>query len=224
MIGLYFHIPFCTKKCPYCHFYVVPDQDRYHEQLMEGLELEWGRWHEVLSKHKIRTLYFGGGTPSLLKTEELEKLLGMIKRTHSLEGIEITLEANPEKMTEEKLKELRALGINRLSFGVQSFEEEHLIQLGRTHSSGGAKGAIRLAREVGFNNISLDLMYDLPHQTLQGFEHTLLQAVSSPSPTSPFTTSPSNPTHPSLSRKKPSLPISPEKKPACKCIKWPKTF
>lgn len=173
MISLYFHIPFCSKKCPYCHFYVLPDQERLHKILMEGLELEWQRNQTIMSDKTIRTLYFGGGTPSLLKKEELHSLMQMIRKTHSLEGIEITLEANPEKMSEEKLTDLLSAGINRLSVGVQSFDEEHLRLLGRTHTGNQAETAIKLAHKLGFQNISLDLMYDLPHQTLESFENSL---------------------------------------------------
>lgn len=180
VIGLYFHIPFCTKKCPYCHFYVVPDQERYHTLLLEGLELEWQSYQSILQSHQIRTLYFGGGTPSLLKIDELERILQMIRKTHSLEGIEITLEANPELMNEAKLKALLRLGINRLSFGVQSFDEDQLHVLGRTHSGGQAKEIILLAHQVGFKNISLDLMYDLPRQTYGSYENSLRQAVQLP--------------------------------------------
>ncbi len=179
-LSLYFHIPFCTKKCPYCHFYVLPDLERFHNLLLEGLELEWQRYKELISAHTIRTIYFGGGTPSLLKTEEVAELLQMIRNTHSIDDIEITLEANPELMTEEKLKALRALGINRLSFGVQSFDEKLLTLLGRTHSAHQAKEAIQMADKAGFKNISLDLMYDLPHQTFAAYENSLTQALELP--------------------------------------------
>jgi putative oxygen-independent coproporphyrinogen III oxidase len=159
---------------------VLPDHDPSHAQLLEGFELEWNRYQSLLSTHSIRTLYFGGGTPSLLKAQELGRILDMIRQTHSLENLEITLEANPERMSEENLKELYALGINRLSFGVQSFDDGHLSLLGRTHDSRQAQQAIRLAHDVGFRNISLDLMYDLPHQTLASFANSLHQAAQLP--------------------------------------------
>lgn len=180
MVSLYFHIPFCTKKCPYCHFYVLPDQDRFHSLLLQGLELEWERALPLLSTHSIRTIYFGGGTPSLLKTGELATLLHLIRKTHSIENIEITMEANPEKMDASKMREFHDLGINRLSFGVQSFDAAHLTLLGRTHSATQAAEAILLAERTGFKNISLDLMYDLPGQTPASYQNSLEAALKLP--------------------------------------------
>lgn len=180
-VSLYFHIPFCTKKCPYCHFYVLPDKDPFKKQLLEGIFLEWKKWEETLSKHQLISIYFGGGTPALLGPEPMAQILEKIQHTFSYDpSAEITLEANPENITYELMKGYRDIGINRVSIGVQTLDEQLLKTLGRTHSSQKAKEAIHLTAESGISNISMDLMYDLPGQSLAAWESTLQQVGSLP--------------------------------------------
>lgn len=171
MISLYFHIPFCTRKCPYCHFYVVPNQARHRALLADALLLEWKKNLPLLEGKKIVSVYFGGGTPTLFGPDQLAPLLERIGRISG----EITIEANPEEADVVLLREYRKLGINRLSLGVQSLDDRSLQTLERIHSAKKAKEALWNAQEAGFDNVSIDLMYDLPGQTEASWEETLQQ-------------------------------------------------
>jgi oxygen-independent coproporphyrinogen-3 oxidase len=175
--SLYFHIPFCTKKCDYCHFFVLPNSLENHQRLLNGLKLEWDKRKHLTANKSIQSVYFGGGTPSLLSPQALREILSWLPLSGD---IEITLEANPETLSSDLLQQFRALGINRLSIGAQSFDDELLRSLGRTHSSGMTLQALEWAAHAGFDNISIDLMYDLPHQTLSLWEKTLTTAVKLP--------------------------------------------
>lgn len=169
-LSLYFHIPFCTKKCHYCHFFVLPNKENEHQKFIQTLQLEWQLRKHYLENHSIKSIYFGGGTPSLLSPQHLFEILSWIPYD---KGIEITLEANPENITQELLKGFFEAGINRLSMGVQSFDDSLLQTLGRTHDSKTPLKAIEWSQAAGFNNISIDLMYDLPSQTLKTWIKTL---------------------------------------------------
>jgi len=171
-ISLYFHIPFCTKKCPYCHFYVVPNRPIFHDILQEGLALEWERQKKLLRGHRIVSLYFGGGTPTLMHRDEIETIL---KLCTPLPDCEITIEANPENSSLDYFQALKKMGITRMSFGVQSLDDRSLTILGRSHSAKEAKNAIGMARLAGIENISIDLMYDLPEQDEDSWSYTLDQ-------------------------------------------------
>ncbi len=171
VISLYFHIPFCTKKCHYCHFYVLPDKEELKNQLLEGLELEYRANYNKIEGKKIASIYFGGGTPFLFSPERIAKILSWV--TNRCSDIEITLEANPDVITKTILKEYKDAGINRLSIGVQSFCDPLLKVLGRTHSSKKAIDSIQYCQDASIDNISIDLMYDLPNQTLQMWNETL---------------------------------------------------
>lgn len=171
-ISLYFHIPFCTKKCPYCHFYVIPNHQAFHPLLAEGLEKEWGFRKPEIETKPIASIYFGGGTPSLFGPRSIGDILSRIQTPPSCE---ITIEANPEEASEPLLAEYRKLGINRLSLGVQSLDDRSLQTLERIHSAAKAKEAIWAAARAGFTNISIDLMYDLPGQTEASLRYTLDQ-------------------------------------------------
>lgn len=174
MISLYFHIPFCTKKCPYCHFYVIPNRPLYHQILREALYKEWEQKLPLLQNQTIASIYFGGGTPSLFASADLEAILTRIRSSCFLDPhCEITIEANPEDASFELFQLLQALGINRLSLGVQSLDDRSLNTLERTHSATKAREAIHLAHAAGFSNISIDLMYDLPDQTEASWQYTL---------------------------------------------------
>lgn len=179
MISLYVHVPFCTKKCPYCHFYVIPNRLQYQELLHEGLKLEWQLQAPLFQDQPITSLYFGGGTPSLFHPDYLQTFIERAKH-HFTNDCEITIEANPEESSLEKFSKLRSLGINRLSLGVQSLDDRSLQTLERTHSAQKAKEAIFLAQKAGFSNISIDLMYDLPDQTEESWRYTLDQLADLP--------------------------------------------
>ncbi len=171
-ISLYFHIPFCTKKCPYCHFYVIPNKGADHLLLKEGLRLEWERQKPLTIGKKIVSIYFGGGTPTLFGAEAIGEVLSWIDIPPDTE---ITVEGNPEDGSPELFQALKAVGVNRLSLGVQSLDDRSLQVLERTHSAQKAKSAITQAYQAGLENISIDLMYDLPDQTESSWCYTLDQ-------------------------------------------------
>ncbi len=187
-ISLYFHIPFCLKKCPYCHFYsVYPEQklvEKYQSCLLAHLDqtvLNENQNKSQNEKPKIVSIYFGGGTPALLPAAFFETLLTKISHKIKIsKNCEITIEANPFQMTKEKFLDLRKTGINRLSLGVQSFDDELLKILQRSHSAQEAEKNIYLAQEAGFENISIDLMYDIPTQTEEQFIQSVFKAVKLP--------------------------------------------
>ena len=168
-LGLYLHIPYCFSKCRYCDFYSRPGErgvpDAYVDALLREL-------HRFAPDAPLRpdTLYFGGGTPSLLTPAQAERL---IRAADPVPGAEITLEANPETVTEESLRGFRAAGVNRISFGVQSARDTQLRTLGRPHNAKQARAAFAAARRAGFENISGDIMLALPHYTQAEFDETL---------------------------------------------------
>ena len=175
-ISLYFHIPFCSRKCPYCHFFVLPDQARFKEPFLEALHREWELRHAQLAHKRVVSIYCGGGTPTKLSPSAIGGLLEKIVNTPHLTlstDCEITLEANPEDIEIDKMRAYQAVGINRLSIGVQSFVEEELKVLERQHTAEGAIRAIHACHEAGFDNMSIDLMYELPTQTLASWEKSL---------------------------------------------------
>lgn len=181
MISLYFHIPFCTKKCSYCHFYVIPEKDSFKKQLLEGFQLELDQWQPALSKFKIKSIYFGGGTPALIGAEAIFNILTQVRKYSTLvPEIEITLEANPENISTQLMRSYADAGINRASIGIQSLDDALLATLGRTHSSKKAIDAIYNTFEGTISNITVDLMYDLPGQTLVTWKNTLQQVVQLP--------------------------------------------
>lgn len=177
-LSLYVHFPWCVRKCPYCDFNShearegFPESDYLHAlrtDLEQSLPLIWGR--------KIQTVFIGGGTPSLLSAQGLDRMLSDIRALLPLDGAaEITMEANPGTFESEKFKSYRHSGINRLSIGIQSFNERHLQALGRIHDGNEARRAISIAQS-NFENINLDLMYALPQQTLDEARNDLETAV-----------------------------------------------
>lgn len=175
-ISLYFHIPFCTRKCDYCHFYVLPDQEQAKDQLLKGFHLEWNLLQPLLQGKRVATLYFGGGTPSLFGPSRLTTLLELIYQSASImPAAEITLEVNPENVTLELMRAYAAAGVNRVSLGIQTLDSDLLHLLGRLHRPEMAIEAIHTVYEAGISNISIDLMYDLPKQTLHHWASTLEQ-------------------------------------------------
>lgn len=181
-VSLYFHIPFCTKKCHYCHFFVLPDKAVFHKQLIDSIKTDLKRWEEALKGKQLVSIYFGGGTPSLLTPDELQELLEAASDILPFDpkAIEITLEANPDNITEEKIRSFAKAGINRVSIGVQTLDDPLLEKLGRLHAARHAIDAVHAVAEAGIGNISIDLMYDIPHQTLASWESTLERAVQLP--------------------------------------------
>lgn len=178
-VSLYFHIPFCTHKCAYCHFYVIPDKEPFKQQLIKGLSVEWERSLPLLQGKTISTIYFGGGTPALFGAEAIGEILSWIRHSVSMADMslsadaEITLEANPENITRDLMEAYRLVGINRISIGIQTLDDELLKVLQRIHGSKKALDAVFLTAEAGISNISVDLMYDLPGQTEKSWKNTL---------------------------------------------------
>ena len=165
MLGLYVHIPFCAAICNYCNFNRGLFDQRLKVRYVEALEREIARAAEPDTP--IDTIYFGGGTPSLLEAREVARLLDATRAAFRLaDDHEITLEANPETISRDLLAGYRDAGVNRLSFGVQSFNDRELQRLGRLHSAETARRALAAARDAGFDNVSLDLMMWLPEQRL----------------------------------------------------------
>lgn len=178
--SLYIHIPYCVAKCPYCDFNSHaasqwPERD-YTDALATELE-RYARqepWHDG----RLQTIFFGGGTPSLFAPESIATVLKAAGRLWAQTAdCEITLEANPGTISAEKLSGFRAAGVNRLSFGVQSFQPRHLTTLGRIHSGNDAIDAVRAARQAGFDNVNIDLIFAVPGQTLDEWEADLRTAV-----------------------------------------------
>lgn len=170
--SLYFHVPFCTKKCDYCHFYVIPDKGAQHRPYLDALKKEWEYRKKAFGTTKLVSVYFGGGTPSLLHPEAIHEILSWLPLE---EPCEITLEANPESIDFARMQAFARAGINRVSIGIQSLDDHLLKVLSRNHSAEQAKEAILNVHRAGIENITIDLMYDLPGQTLLQWEETLKQ-------------------------------------------------
>jgi len=176
-IALYVHIPFCIKKCLYCDFFSyrfdISLVHRYTEALIEEIKNI-----KVRNTYLVKTVYIGGGTPSILPGEDMEVLFGAIYKSFKIiNNPEITIEVNPGTVNERKLKLYRELGINRISIGVQSLQPEELKLLGRIHTPEEAIKSIELAEKVGFDNINIDLIYSIPNQTVNSWKATLKQAL-----------------------------------------------
>ena len=173
-LGLYIHIPFCVKKCAYCDFLSWKGSDEEREAYVQALEKEISSYSEFAKDYRVSTVFFGGGTPSVLEGEQTERILKKIRDTFRVEkDAEITLEMNPGTAQKEKLLLYRELGINRLSIGLQSVKNENLKLLGRIHTYGDFLDSYRMAREAGFDNISADLISSLPGQTLEEWKEEL---------------------------------------------------
>ena len=177
MAGIYIHIPFCKRRCIYCDFFSTTQSEKkaeYVHALVRELEMR----KDYVGDEEIETIYLGGGTPSQLSQEELEEIFAYIYKVYKVTpDAEITLEANPDDLTPEYVSMLRTLPVNRISMGIQTFQEETLKLLHRRHTARQAIEAFRRCREAGFQNISIDLMYGLPGETLETWEQDLQQAV-----------------------------------------------
>ena len=173
MAGLYIHIPFCKKRCLYCDFFSTTQlarREEYVEALLKEITMRRNEASEP-----IQTVYIGGGTPSTLETADIERI---VRAVGLQEAEEVTMEMNPGDATREYLQALRQTGINRLSIGIQSFQDELLQLIGRRHNAQQAIEAVHMAQEVGFDNISVDLIYALPTQTMTQWEADIETALS----------------------------------------------
>lgn len=178
--SIYLHIPFCNKKCNYCSFYSVSKSEHSLPSYVEFLQKEIYEYSRIynLEGTEIKTIYFGGGTPSILQAENIKMLINSLKAIFNFsEDIEITLEANPETLTPHFLSNLRSVGVNRLSIGAQSFIDEELKFLGRLHGIEDIHKSVNYAIMSGFNNINLDLIFGLPGQSIANFQKSLKEAV-----------------------------------------------
>jgi oxygen-independent coproporphyrinogen-3 oxidase len=178
--GLYLHIPFCSAICPYCDFAVLTGGPERRERFTDHLIREIGMWSSGSEPFRgMDTIYFGGGTPSALSSEQLGRIIEAAKTFLPIqEDAWIFLEANPEDVTPESVLAWRNLGVRTLSLGIQSFDPEALAFLGRRHSPEQARQSVELAREAGFHTVALDLIYGLPGQSIEAWRRTLETAVS----------------------------------------------
>lgn len=178
-IGIYIHIPFCRRKCLYCDFCSFTGTDEAtRSRYVDALVRELRSYSAPLAPYTVNTVFIGGGTPSLLAAEETERVFDALRSCFDLApDAEITSEVNPATADGEKLARWRAVGVNRLSIGVQSFSDTELHALGRLHTADEAEAFYRLARRAGFRNIGLDLMYGIPGQTPASLSETLRRAI-----------------------------------------------
>lgn len=175
MAGIYVHIPFCKQACYYCDFHFSTSLKK-KKDLINALLLEIRLRHSELKDHTIKTIYIGGGTPSLLSSEELNTIFDEIFKHYSVsDTAEITLEANPDDLSKHKIEELASTKINRLSIGIQSFFQEDLVSMNRAHSVHEAQQCLTFAKEL-FDNITIDLIYGIPNMTVEKWNENLNRA------------------------------------------------
>ena len=178
-LSLYVHIPFCTLKCSYCDFNSYAGLEELVQPYVDALIAEMELWSQYARGRPVPTVFFGGGTPSLLPIEQIGRILSAIRDRFALEPeAEVTLEANPGTVDLDYLRALVAMGVNRLSFGVQSFHDDELANLDRIHSAAEAEEAYRWARDAGFQRINLDLIYGLAEQPIERWQASLERAIS----------------------------------------------
>ena len=176
-MGLYVHIPFCKQKCMYCDFPAYQNLQDYYETYVYALVQEMDLWiseHPESKERSIDTIYFGGGTPTELSIQQLQMIVDKIKSTFTItDDCHMTIESNPGEVDLQYLTKLVKLGFNRISFGVQTFDDKALTMLHRSHNGEKAKQAVYDAKEAGFTDINIDLIYGLPRQTLEDIQHNL---------------------------------------------------
>ena len=178
--GIYIHIPFCRSRCSYCDFATGIYESTLAASYVEALGKEILGWQEIESPAAIDTIYFGGGTPSLLSALQVEVILAAIDTRFTIKAeadVEVTMEMNPGTVTPALLHEFQRLGINRASFGAQTFDDRELARLGRSHTSQDTRQTFNYLRDAGFVNVSFDLIAGLPGQTLEGWERNLDEAL-----------------------------------------------
>ena len=175
--GIYIHIPFCESRCIYCGFYSTTHntlQHRYTDALLKEMEL---RRNELGNNYSIDTIYIGGGTPSVLQANELQRILATVNDTFTVKAREITIEMNPDDITPELVAKVKAMGINRISMGVQTFSDQRLRFIRRRHTSLQAMKAVEIVRNAGINNVSIDLMFGFPGETVEDWQQDVEQAL-----------------------------------------------
>ncbi|MBL76233.1 MAG: coproporphyrinogen III oxidase [Chloroflexi bacterium] len=177
-IALYIHIPFCETKCPYCDFNTYSGIESVMPGYVKALNLEITKWADWLDHPKLSSVFWGGGTPSYLPTRDVKQLMRTIDESFDVDSsIEQTIEANPGDCSRDRLQTMRKSGFNRISIGVQSFDDNELLLLGRRHNSDQAITAVENSRDAGFDNISIDLMFGLPNQYFSTWAETLNTAI-----------------------------------------------
>lgn len=178
MISLYIHIPLCVKKCAYCDFASFAGRIGQRERYVKAVCREIRAQAAFFGRRNVATIFFGGGTPTLLSGAHVQRIMDTVRECFDVvPDAEISMEGNPGTLTMENLRAYRAAGVNRLSLGVQSMDDGLLAAIGRIHTAGEAERAVRMAREAGFENLNLDLMYGLPGQTAAQWEDTLQKAI-----------------------------------------------
>lgn len=178
MAGIYIHIPFCKQACHYCNFHFSTSL-RHREVMMESILKEIKLQSDFLPIKALTSIYFGGGTPSLLSGDEISKIIDKLSEFYNYNSkIEITLEANPDDITTEKIKNFKSAGVNRLSVGVQSFIESELIVSNRAHNASESLNGIKICQDAGITNLSIDLIYGMPLSNLDTWQYNLDQALS----------------------------------------------
>lgn len=178
-LGLYLHIPFCKAKCIYCDFYSLPHSEEKMDAYTAALQRDLMCWADQAKGHTVDTIYFGGGTPSYLGADRLCRILETVFAHYRVDkNAEITTEANPDSAREvSALRQLREAGFNRISLGMQSASDDELRLIGRVHTHKETVEAVRAARAAGFDNVSLDLIYGLPEQTMAHWRESLQAAI-----------------------------------------------
>lgn len=174
-LGLYVHIPFCRSKCQYCDFYSLPEKnDKLMDEYLRAICTHIRETGPLAPGYRVDTIYFGGGTPSYFGANGLATIMNTIRKYFDVDSnAEITFEANPDSVTPRLLRRLRAEGFNRVSLGIQCDDDSILKEIGRPHTYAQAVQAVEMIRKVGFRNLSVDLMYGLPGQTLEGWKATV---------------------------------------------------
>ena len=176
-LGIYIHIPFCKQKCFYCDFVSYANQDKYFQKYVQALNKEVNNFIDN-NEFEVQTIYIGGGTPSLIDAKYIEEILHIFEKRNLLKEVkEVTIEVNPGTVTEEKLRNYKNSGVNRLSIGRQSTEDKILKQIGRIHCYDDFLNTYKMAREVGFKNINVDLMIGLPNQKIIDVKNSLEKII-----------------------------------------------
>jgi oxygen-independent coproporphyrinogen III oxidase len=177
MAGIYIHIPFCKQACHYCNFHFSTSL-RHRDEMVTAICKEIDLQKDFLTNKNLTTIYFGGGTPSLLETSEINQILERLSKNYSWENnIEITLEANPDDITTEKISKLRAGGVNRLSIGIQSFIDSELLASNRAHNSDESLKAVQKCQDAGIDNLSIDIIYGMPGSTQDSWQYNIDKAL-----------------------------------------------
>lgn len=173
MTGIYIHIPFCIRKCPYCDFYSFKADETEKDSYLQAVLLCLGKWKEKI-RDSIDTIYFGGGTPSVFGSERISKVLSFIKSNYNLRAdAEITVECNPSSVSAEFFSTIKTAGVNRISMGMQSAVDKERLTLGRLSDTRQVKNAVDMAKESGIDNISLDIMLGVPYQTMESLDESI---------------------------------------------------